>query len=347
MSSKRLVPVTRRIAGQLGGGLISILGASIIAFLFMRVLPGDPARLIVGPLASEEAIKQQEKAMGLDQPLWVQYWRYIKGIFTGDWGFAYTAGETVRHEIIARLPASMELGLYAFLFAFLLAVALAVLSTYRYRPWLDGSVRAASFLGLGTPPFWFGLIVLLLFSQIWRIFPGPDGQLGPNTAPPPAVTHFFTFDALIAGQWGTAWDALHHIALPAITLGLAPWAFLVRLLRANLLDVSRENFLVVVRSKGLGRRAAFQKHALPNAFLPTLTAAGLLLAQLLAGSVLVEKVFNWPGVGGLIVDSILRQDFAVVQTFVLLSAILYVFVNMMVDILYGVVDPRVRLPVAK
>jgi ABC-type dipeptide/oligopeptide/nickel transport system permease component len=341
------VSMTRRIAGQLAGGLISIWGASIIAFIFMRVLPGNPARLIVGPLASEEAIEQQERAMGLDQPLVVQYWRYIKGIFTGDWGFAYSAGQSVRHELVERLPASIELGMYAFLLAFVLAVVFAVLSTYRRRPWLDASVRTASFLGLGTPPFWFGLIALLLFSQVWKIFPGPDGRLGPNTTPPPTVTHFYTFDAVIAGQWGTAGDALRHLALPAITLGLAPWAFLVRLLRANLLDISRENFLVVVRSKGLGRRSAFQKHALPNAFLPTLTAAGLLFAQLLAGSVLVETVFNWPGVGGLIVDSILRQDFAVVQAFVLLSAILYVVVNMLVDILYGVVDPRVRLPVAK
>jgi ABC-type dipeptide/oligopeptide/nickel transport system permease component len=341
------VQVSRRIAGQLAGGLVSIFGASIIAFLFLRVLPGNPARLIVGPLASEEAIRQQEKAMGLDQPLWVQYWRYIEGVFTGDWGFAYTGGQTVRHEIVARLPASMELGLFAFLFAFVLAVVFAVLSTYRRRPWLDGSVRAASFVGLGTPPFWFGLIALLLFSQVWKVFPGPDGRLGPNTTPPPALTHFYVFDALVAGQWSTAWDALRHIALPAIALGLAPWAFLVRLLRANLLDVSRENFLLVVRSKGLGRRPAFRKHALPNAFLPTLTAAGLLFAQLLAGSVLVEKVFNWPGVGGLIVDSILRQDFAVVQAFVFLSAILYVVVNMTVDILYGVIDPRVRVPVAR
>jgi len=285
--------------------------------------------------------------MGLGQPVVVQYWRYMKGIFTGDWGFAYSAGQTVRHELVVRLPASMELGLYAFLLAFLLAVVLAVLSTYRHRPWLDGSVRTASFLGLGTPPFWFGLIALLLFSQVWGIFPGPDGRLGPDTMPPPAVTHFYTVDAVIAGQWSTAWDAFRHLALPAITLGLAPWAFLVRLLRANLLDISRENFLVVVRSKGLGRRSAFQKHALPNAFLPTLTAAGLLFAQLLAGSVLVERVFNWPGVGGLVVDSILRQDFAVVQTFVLLSAILYVVVNIVVDILYGVVDPRVRVPAAK
>jgi len=285
--------------------------------------------------------------MGLDKPLWVQYWRYIKGIFTGDWGFAYSAGETVKHEIIARLPASAELGLYAFLFAFVLAVILALAATYRHRPWVDGTIRGVSFLGLGTPPFWFGLIVLLLFSQVWGIFPGPDGRLGPNTTPPPTYTHFYTIDAVAAGQWGTAWDALRHLMLPAITLGLAPFAFLVRLLRANLLDVSRENFIVVVRSKGLGRWPAFSHHALPNAFLPTLTASGLLLAQLISGSVLVEKVFNWPGIGALIVDSILRQDFAVVQTFVLLSAVAYVAVNFAVDVLYGVIDPRVRIPVAR
>jgi len=339
--------VIRAAASKLSGALMAIFGASVFAFIFMRVFPGNPARLIVGPLASNEAIIQQEKAMGLDQPLWVQYWRYIRGIFTGDWGFAYSAGETVKHEIVARLPASAELGLYAFLFAFVLAVILALAATYRHRPWVDGTIRGVSFLGLGTPPFWFGLIVLLLFSQVWGIFPGPDGRLGPNTTPPPTYTHFYTIDAVAAGQWGTAWDALRHLMLPAITLGLAPFAFLVRLLRANLLDVSRENFIVVVRSKGLGRWPAFSHHALPNAFLPTLTAGGLLLAQLISGSVLVEKVFNWPGIGALIVDSILRQDFAVVQTFVLLSAVAYVAVNFAVDVLYGVIDPRVRIPVAR
>jgi ABC-type dipeptide/oligopeptide/nickel transport system permease component len=339
--------VIRSVAGKLSGAVIAVFGASILAFIFMRVLPGDPARLIVGPLATEQAIKQQQAAMGLDQPLYVQYWRYISDFFQGDWGFAYSAGETVRHELLARVPASAELGLYAFLIAVVFAVVFALLSTYRHRPVVDGSVRAVSFLGLGTPPFWFGLIVLLLFSQVWHVFPGPDGRLGPDTNPPPAVTRFYTIDALIAGQWSTEWDALRHLVLPAVTLALASWAFLVRLLRANLLDVSRENFLVVARSKGLRRWPAFSRHALPNAFLPTLTAAGLLFAQLLAGSVLVEKVFNWPGVGGLIVDSILRQDFAVVQTFVLLSAVVYVVVNLFVDVFYGVIDPRVRVPVAK
>ena len=337
--------MTRSVGGKIIGALIAVLGASLVAFLFMRVLPGNPARLIVGPLATQQAIEEQEKAMGLDQPLWVQYWRYIKGFFTGDWGFSYSSGQTVSHEMGARLPASAELGLYAFAFAFVFAIVFAMLATYRRRPVVDGTVRAVSFFGLGTPPFWFGLIILLLFSQVWHVFPGPDGRLGPNTTPPPSITHFYTIDALITGQWVTFKDAFMHLILPSIALGLAVFAYLVRLLRANLLDISRENFIVVARSKGLGRWSAFSRHALPNAFLPTLTAAGLVFAQLLAGSVLVERVFNWPGVGGLVVDSILRQDYAVVQTFVLLSAVLYVVVNLGVDVLYGVVDPRVRIPV--
>lgn len=285
--------------------------------------------------------------MGLDKPLYVQYWLYIKGIFSGNWGFSFSTGETVRHEIVSRLPASIELGLFAFVFAFTGAVLVALITTYRHRGWVDSSVRGISYFGLGTPPFWFGLVALLLFSQVWPIFPGPEGRLSPNVTPPPTVTHLYSVDALLAGQWSTEADALWHLVLPAIVLGLAPFAFLVRLLRANLLDTSRESFIVVARSKGLGRWTAFVRHALPNAFLPTLTAAGLLLAQLLAGSVLVEEVFDWPGVGQLVVSSVLEQDYAVVQTFVLLSAIVYVAVNFIVDVLYGVIDPRVRIPVAR
>src|SRR5262249_53075428 len=272
--------MTRAVGGRIPGALIAVFGASLVAFLFMRVLPGDPARLIVGPLATQQAIEEQKKAMGLDQPLWVQYWRYIKGFFTGDWGFSYSSGETVAHEMGARPPASAELGLYAFAFAFIFAIVCALLATYRHRPIVDGTVRAVSFFGLGTPPFWFGLIILLLFSQVWHIFPGPDGRLGPNTTPPPALTHFYTIDAVIAGQWATFKDAFMHLVLPSLALGLAVFAYLVRLLRANLLDISRENFIVVARSKGLGRWSAYSHHALPNAFLPTLTAAGLVFAQL-------------------------------------------------------------------
>jgi ABC-type dipeptide/oligopeptide/nickel transport system permease component len=336
--------VIKSLAEKLVGALVAVFGASIVAFVLLRLLPGNPARLIVGPLATPEALKAQEKAMGIGEPVWTQYWKYVKGFVTGDWGFAYSVGQPVRQQIGSRLPATLELGFYAFLIAILLSVLFALLATYRRRPIVDGVVRAFSFFGLGTPPFWFGLIALLLFSQTWHIFPGPDGRLSSAYAAPPNVTHFYTLDALIAGQWGTAGNAFAHLALPAITLALAPLAFLVRLLRANLLDISRENFIVVARSKGLGRWPAATNHALPKAFLPTLTASGLLLAQLLTGSVLVEKVFNWPGVGALVVDSILRQDFAVVQTFILLSACFYVAINLLIDVLYGIIDPRVRIP---
>jgi ABC-type dipeptide/oligopeptide/nickel transport system permease component len=334
--------MARFVANKLLGGLAAVFGASIVAFAFMRVLPGDPARLVLGPLATDAAIASLREKMGLNDHLWVQYFRYLKAFFTGDWGFAYSAGQPVTEQIGSRLPASIELGLYAFLFAFVLSVALALVATYRRSGLVDGLVRAFSFISLGTPQFWFALVLLIVFFERLSLLPGPEGRLSPDREPPHARTHLYTLDALLAGQFTTFWDAFKHLVLPAIALGLPAFGFLVRLLRANLLEVAREPFIVVARSKGLSRWDAFVRHALPNAFLPTLTASGLLFAQLIAGSVLVEKVFAWPGVGALVVDSILQQDFAVVQAFVLLSAVAYVSVNLLVDLLYGVIDPRVR-----
>jgi ABC-type dipeptide/oligopeptide/nickel transport system permease component len=334
------------IVSRLGSALAAIFGASILAFVFMRVLPGDPARLIAGPLATEEAIEAQRERLGLNDSLPTQYWNYITDVLRGDWGFSFGAGQPVTTQVGNRLPASIELGLYAFVLCFVFAVGLALFVTYRRRPLADGTVRGIAFFGLGTPPFWFGLVLLIVFFEYLGWLPGPEGRLSPGRTPPPEITRLYTIDALLAGELGTFWNAIEHLILPSVAHALAPFAFLVRLLRASLLEVSREPFIVVVRSKGLGRWAAFSRHALPNAFLPTLTAAGLLLAQLLAGSVLVEKVFDWPGVGALVVDSILRQDFAVVQAFILLGAFAYVVVNLIVDILYGVIDPRVRVPSA-
>ncbi|MDB5058963.1 MAG: transporter permease [Chloroflexi bacterium] len=328
---------------KLASGLAAIFGASILAFIFLRIVPGNPARLILGPLATQQAIDAQITTMGLREPIYAQYLNYMGGFLRGNWGFSYSAGQPVTTQVANRLPATVELALYAFLFAFIAAVVLAVLSTYRRRAIIDGTVRGLAIIGLSMPPFWFGILVLMLFFSYFGILPGPEGRLSPTTAAPDAVTHLYTVDALLHGQFATFLDAVWHLILPAITLGLAPFAFLVRLLRANLLDVSHEAFIVVVRSKGIGRLWAFARHALPNAFLPTLTAAGLILAQLLSGSVLVEKVFNWPGIGALVSDSIVRQDYAVVQAFILLSAFCFVVVNIIVDLLYHVIDPRVRV----
>ena len=332
------------ILSRVAMSVFALFGASVFAFVVLRVTPGDPARLFLGPFATEKAVAELEEKLRLHQPLIDQYFAYMFDFFRGDWGFSYSTGQSVATQLVDRFPATLELGLYAFIFAFFFAVSLALIAAYRRGPISDGGVRALSFVGLGVPPFWFGLMLLVIFFEQLGWLPGPDGRLDLARDPPPELTHLYTFDALLHGEFATLADALLHLILPAITLGLLPFAFLLRLLRANLLDVAREPFITVARSKGMSRWGAFVKHALPNAFLPTLTAAGLLLGQLLAGSVLVEKVFNWPGVGNLVTEGILRQDFSVVQAFILLSAFVYVIANLVVDILAGFVDPRVRLP---
>jgi peptide/nickel transport system permease protein len=334
----------RAVASRAIAGVVTVLGASIVAFVFLRALPGDPARLVVGSLASQRTVLAERRAMGLDRPLYIQYWDFISGLARGNWGFSYSSGQPVRQLLAARLPASIELGLAAFLFATCGSVALALAITYRRRPFLDRLVRGLAFVGLGTPAFWFGLVALLVLSTWAGILPGPEGRLSPALVPPPHVTGLYTVDALLAGQFATMWNALIHLLLPAVTLGLLPLAYLVRLLRVNLLDVSRHTFMTVARSKGLGRWSVFWRHALPNAGLPMLTACGLIFGELIGGSVVVEKVFDWPGVGSLVANALLQQDYSVVEAFVLLSALAYVVINVVVDGLYSVLDPRVRIP---
>jgi ABC-type dipeptide/oligopeptide/nickel transport system permease component len=331
--------VTRRLLGSVG----AILGATILAFIILRALPGNPARLIVGPLGTPQAVASVEHQIGLDKPIFTQYWLYISHFFEGNWGYSYADGKSVSSLIGERLPATIELALFSFAITMFFAVACALLVTYRRRPLADRILRGVAYLGFGTPPFFVALLLLILFFRSFHILPGPEGRLGLQANPPPTVTHLYTIDALIAGQFGTFWAALKHLILPGVALGLASFSFIVRLLRANLLEISREPFITVARGKGLRRWTAFRRHALPNAFLPTLTAGGLVLGEFLAGSVLIERVFNWPGVGSLVFDAIVKQDFAIVQTFILLSAVMFVLVNLVVDLLYAVIDPRVRI----
>lgn len=333
--------IARRIVGSIG----AIVGATILAFIIMRALPGNPARLIVGPLATPHALATVRHEIGLDKPIFTQYWLYISHFFEGNWGYSYADGKSVSALIGERLGATIELALFSFLITMLCAVLFALLVTYRRRPIADRILRGVAYLGFGTPPFFIALILLIVFFKSLHVLPGPEGRLGLQANPPPTVTHLYTIDALIAGRFGTFWSSLEHLVLPGIALGLSSFSFIVRLLRANLLEISREPFITVARGKGLRRWTAFRRHALPNAFLPTLTVGGLVLGEFLAGSVLIERVFNWPGVGSLVFDAIVKQDYAVVQTFILLAAVMFVLVNLIVDLLYAVIDPRVRIPV--
>lgn len=326
-------------ANRFARAVITLFGASVLAFLVLRAMPSDPVRLIVGPFANEETIASMTAELGLDQPLYLQYVNYVVDFVRGDWGFSFSVGQPVLEHFAERLPASIELAAYAFLIAFVGAIVLAVLASYSRSRIADVSTRSFALLCVGVPPFWLSLVLLIVFFEHLGWLPGPTGR-GP--APAHAFTGLYTIDALIGGQWSVFWADLRALTLPAIALALGPMGFLIRLLRANLLDVEAEPFVTVLSAKGVPPLSVHVRHILPNAFLPTLTAAGLILAQLLGGSVLVERVFAWPGIGGYVIDGILRQDYSAVQAFILFSAFAYIVVNLIVDLLYGWVDPRIR-----
>jgi peptide/nickel transport system permease protein len=336
----------RFILGRIATGAVTVLLATFLSFVLLRVFPGDPARAVLGSLASPESIATLREDMGLDRSIPEQFWIYIRDFFSGDWGFSYSTGLPVITLMGQRIMATVELALTAFVLAFVPAVILALLVTYRPRRWLDVAARGLAYIAIGTPTFWLALLALILGYEHWHVLPGPEGRLSADESVPPTITGLYTFDAFFTGRFDVFGDALWHVLLPALVLAFPSFGFIFLLLRVNLLEVRNEPFLLVVRSKGISRWWAFVRHALPNAFLPTLTASGLVLAGLLTGTVLVEAVFAWPGAGALVVDSVQRQDFAVVQAFILLAAIVYVVVNTLVDILYGIIDPRVRLKAA-
>lgn len=325
--------------GRIASALVTVFGASILAFVILRAVPTNPARLIAGPFAGDDVISHINSVLGLDKPLIVQYYEYIISFFRGDWGFSYSSGQPVLDQIINRFPASAELAIYAFSFAFFGAVLLNIVVIFFNSSMLDRILRMFAFVSIGVPPFWLALLFLLVFFEHFGWFPGPVGR-GPS--PSEIYTGFYTIDHLLSGDIGGFGAALHHLALPALALALGPFGYLVRLLRANLLDVVSEPFVTVLHAKGVSQFSIYLRHILPNAFLPTVTAGGLIFAQLLGGSILIERVFFWPGIGFLVVDGIMRQDYAVVQAFIMLSALIYVCINLLVDILYGYIDPRVR-----
>lgn len=328
------------------GMLQTLLLASIVAFAVLRVLPGDPARLIVGPLAGDSALQAVRADLGLDLPLYQQYFSYLSGFVTGDWGYSYSSGATVASVLGNRLPATLELAFYAFIIALVGAIVVATLATY-FKGFGGALAKAFSLIGLGMPQFWLALMLLLVFSVTLGVLPGPSGLLSSFLAAPPQITGFITVDALLTGNITAFSDAFAHLVLPAISLAVVPWAFLTRLLTANIRDSASAPYTVVVRSKGVSRWNTHTRHVLHNSILPTISSSGVILAALITGSVLVEEMFDWPGIGQVLVQGIQRQDFAIVQTFILLSAVIYVLANFVVDLVVEVADPRLRVREAR
>ena len=321
----------------------SLIGVVIVTFLLTRALPGDPAAYFAGPAATKEAVEQVRVKLGLDKPLLVQFVRYVGDLSHGDLGASLTTGQPVATEIRTRLPASAELTLLGLLLAVATAVPLGILAAIRPGSLVDHACRIITTAGVSLPVFFTGLILVYVFYYLLGWAPAPLGRLDVFFSPPEQVTGFYLIDSLIARDGGLFMASLEQLVLPALTLAIFSLAPIARMTRASMLAVLSSDFVRTARASGLSGYTVIVTYAFRNAMLPVVTTLGMVFSFLLGANVLVEKVFAWPGIGSFAVEALIASDFAPVQGFVLTMAVMYVMLNLAIDIIYGVIDPRLRL----
>ncbi len=334
----------RRIAQRLVSSLPALLGVVVVTFVLMRVLPGDPAVFFAsGPSAGQQEIEQLRHQMGLDQPMPIQLLRYLGDLAQGNLGRSLTTGQPVVTDMARRLPASLELTFTALAFALLLAVPLGVAAALRPGSPVDHAVRMLCTLGVCVPTFVSGLLLIYVFYYLLGWAPDPTARLDIFAATPPDITGFYLIDFALVGDWSGWWAAFTQLLLPALSMALFVLAPLARMTRASMLAVLGSDYIRTARAMGLPRRRIILGTALRNALLPVLTITGIVFSTMLGANVLVEKVFSWPGVASYALDALLAADYAPVQAFVLLMACIFVLVNVLIDVLYGIADPRVSM----
>jgi dipeptide transport system permease protein len=321
----------------------SLIGVVIVTFLLTRALPGDPAAYFAGPAATKEAIEQIRATLGLDQPLIIQFFHYVTDLAHGDLGKSLTTGQSVADEIRARLPASAELTLLGLIVSMAIAIPLGIMAATKPGSIIDHTCRIVTTAGVSLPVFFTGLILVYVFYYLLGWAPAPLGRLDVFYSAPPTVTGFYLIDSLIARDPETFMASLKQLILPALTLGIFSLAPIARMTRASMLSVLSSDFVRTARASGLAPYTVIVTYAFRNAMLPVITTLGMVFSFLLGANVLVEKVFAWPGIGSFAVEALIASDFAPVQGFVLTMAILYVALNLLIDVLYGLIDPRVRL----
>ncbi|HNJ97505.1 MAG TPA: ABC transporter permease [Ilumatobacteraceae bacterium] len=318
-----------------------LLGLSFLLFMWVRALPGGPATALLGERASPERIAQVNRLYGFDKPVIEQYFKYLGRIVRFDFGQSITLRKDVTAEMLRRFPATVELSLAAMVFAVGLGIPLGFVAAKRERTWVDNSSMIVSLVGVSVPVFFLAQILKYFFAQklswlptIGRLSPVRDLQ---------HHTNFNLIDSLIEGDFGAFWDTVQHMILPGIALGTIPLAIIARITRASVLEVLNEDFVRTARAKGMSRSVVDRRHVLRNAMLPIVTVIGLQTGLLLSGAVLTEKVFAWGGLGELISGAVLDKDYPVIQGGVLFLAVVFVLVNLTVDMLYAVIDPRIRV----
>jgi peptide/nickel transport system permease protein len=318
-----------------------LLGLTLLIFVFIHLLPGDPAIAILGDRASPENVARVREALGLNEPLYRQYLDYMGGLAQGDLGRSFITNRDVVDDFLQRFPATIELSLSAIIFAIALGIPLGLMTAKQRGRWLDQVGTVASLIGISIPIFFLGLMLKWLFAIQWPILPD-SGRIDLIEYYIPRVTNFMTIDAILAGEWAGFVDAVRHLILPAVALGTIPLAIIMRITRASVVDVLNEDYVRTANAKGLPSGIVDGRHILRNALLPVVTVIGLQTGLLLGGAILTETIFGWGGVGTWIYDAVTTRDYAVIQSGVLMLALIFVLVNLIVDVSYGFLNPRIR-----
>jgi dipeptide transport system permease protein len=319
----------------------TFIGITILAFAFVRVLPGDPVLLIAGERGvSPERYQMLLEQFGYNRPIWEQYWNYLSGIFQGDFGTSVSTKRPVIRDFLTLFPATVELSFFAISFAVLLGIPAGIIAAVKRGSWIDQTLMGTALVGYSMPIFWLGLLLIIFFSGTlgWTPVSGRIDLLYFF----PAVTGFMTIDSLLSGQPGAFTSAIRHLILPTVTLGTIPLAIIARQTRSAMLEVLGDDYVRTARAKGLAPSQVVGVHALRNALIPVVTTIGLQVGVMMAGAILTETIFSWPGIGKWMVDAISRRDYPVVQAGLLLIAVIIMAVNLIVDVLYGLINPRIR-----
>ncbi|KAA0968115.1 ABC transporter permease subunit [Aureimonas fodinaquatilis] len=331
----------RFLISRVGVLIPTFIGVAIIAFSFIRLLPGDPVMLMAGERGvSPERHAQLSAQLGLDQPLYIQFWYYLQGLFQGNFGTSIVTRRPVLDEFLNLFPATVELSLVAITLAIVIGVPAGIFAAIKRGSWLDQSIMGVALVGYSMPIFWWGLLLIIFFSGTLGWTP-VSGRISLLYFFQP-VTGFMLIDSLLVGPAGSFKSAVSHLILPSLVLATIPLAVIARQTRSAMLEVLSEDYVRTARAKGLSGFRVVGIHSLRNALIPVVTTIGLQVGVLLAGAILTETIFSWPGIGKWMVDSVFRRDYPVVQGGLLLIAIVIMIVNLLVDLTYGLINPRVR-----
>lgn len=327
----------RRVAGTIP----VLFMVSLLIFALVQFAPGDPVDMLVSDEATEEVRLAIRAAWGLDQPVYVQYLTFLKNAVMGDFGQSFRYREPVMQLILERLPASLELAIYSTLLAVAIGLPLGVWAASRPNSIVDTVGSIGGFFGISLPNFWLGILLILLFAGTFNLLPsGGRETWGLNVE---RVTGFLTVDAIIAGRWNALWDSLRHLALPVVVLGTNMTGIIMQITRASVLENLQEDYVMTARAKGMSGRVVLWRHAFRNALIAVITIIGLEFGTLISGAIIVETVFSWPGIGYLLLQGISFRDFPLITGLVLVYTTLFVLINLAIDMIYTIVDPRIRM----